>query len=49
MAKSFRMNASDERVFTPRVAICEAMGAVLKLAAFPPKIKDHLDFFCAVF
>jgi len=44
------MNAIDLSVFASRMAaICEEMGAVLKLAAFSPNIKDRLDFSCAIF
>lgn len=44
------MNPVELSIFAHKIdAICEEMGAQLRLAAFSPNIRDRLDFSCAVF
>jgi len=44
------VEAVELSLFASRIsAVCEEMGAVLRLAAFSPNIKDRLDYSCAVF
>ena len=44
------MNAVQLRIFANRLAgVCDEMGAVLRLSALSPNIKDRLDFSCAIF
>lgn len=44
------MNAIELGLFASRIAaVCDPMGAALKRSAFSPKIKDRLDYSCAVF
>ena len=44
------MNPVQLSIFANRLGgICEEMGAVLRLSALSPNIKDRLDFSCAIF
>lgn len=44
------MNPIYLSIFSRKIdAVCEEMGAQLKLAAFSPNIRDRLDYSCAVF
>ncbi len=44
------MSAIELAILVNRVeSICREMGAVLRLSAFSPNIKDRLDFSCALF
>ena len=44
------MNPVQLSIFANRLSgICDEMGAVLRLSALSPNIKDRLDFSCAVF
>lgn len=44
------MNAVQLSIFANRLAgVCDEMGAVLRLSALSPNIKDRLDFSCAIF
>lgn len=44
------MNPVQLSIFANRLSgICDEMGAVLRLSALSPNIKDRLDFSCAIF
>ena len=44
------MNPIQLSIFANRLSgICDEMGAVLRLSALSPNIKDRLDFSCAIF
>ncbi|MCG8393963.1 MAG: hydantoinase B/oxoprolinase family protein [Pseudomonadales bacterium] len=44
------MNSVQLSIFANRLSgICDEMGAVLRLSALSPNIKDRLDFSCAIF
>ncbi len=44
------MNSIQLSIFANRLSgICDEMGAVLRLSALSPNIKDRLDFSCAIF
>lgn len=44
------MNPVQLSIFANRLAgVCDEMGAVLRLSALSPNIKDRLDFSCAIF
>ena len=44
------MNAVQLSIFANRLSgVCDEMGAVLRLSALSPNIKDRLDFLCAIF
>ena len=44
------MNPVQLSIFANRLSgVCDEMGAVLRLSALSPNIKDRLDFSCAIF
>jgi len=44
------MNPVQLSIFASRLSgVCDEMGAVLRLSALSPNIKDRLDFSCAIF